>query len=107
MPFRGTDFQVGRARPPAHPEQSFQTLWEAKPAAPFTQIQQYFNFTPAEARIAEQLAQGIDPTSIGEELHVTMATVRTHMHSIFHKTGTTRQGEAIALLYRLMTTPMP
>jgi DNA-binding CsgD family transcriptional regulator len=80
---------------------------ESANARAFSQIQQYFNLTPAEARIAEQLAQGMDPNSICEELGISITTVRTHLHSVFHKTNTSRQGELIALLNRLTTTPMP
>jgi DNA-binding CsgD family transcriptional regulator len=80
---------------------------KSKNAGAFGQIQQYFNLTPAEARIAEQLSQGIDLNSISEELRISITTVRTHLHSVFHKTNTTRQGELIALLNRLTTTPMP
>jgi DNA-binding CsgD family transcriptional regulator/PAS domain-containing protein len=80
---------------------------ESKNAETLNQIQQYFSLTPAEARIAEQLAQGIDLGSICAELCVTMATGRTHLQSIFHKTSTSRQGELVALLNRLTTTPMP
>ena len=80
---------------------------ESKNAGTFNQIQQYFNLTPAEARIAEQLAQGMDLNSISEELRISITTVRTHLHSVFHKTNTSRQGELVALLNRLTTTPMP
>jgi DNA-binding CsgD family transcriptional regulator len=59
-----------------------------------------FGLTPAEGRVAAQLAQGKSVREIALELHVTHHTVRSQLKSVFQKTGTRRQGE---LIHRLLT----
>lgn len=56
--------------------------------------------TPAEIRIATSLTRGTTLTQIAVECGISRTTVAFHMRNIFNKTGTSRQGELIALLLR-------
>ena len=60
-----------------------------------------FHLTPAEAQIALLLTEGKSPEEAALELGVSRETVRSHLKSVFRKTGTHRQGELIALVGRL------
>jgi DNA-binding CsgD family transcriptional regulator len=57
--------------------------------------------TPAEARLASIIAEGLPPERAAEELAISKATARNQLKAIFAKTGTHRQGELVALLSRL------
>jgi DNA-binding CsgD family transcriptional regulator len=54
--------------------------------------------TPAEARVACQLAVGKTPDEIAEALAITVQTVRNHLKSVYAKTDTRRQSELVARL---------
>ena len=58
--------------------------------------------TPMQARVAELLAAGRSVGETAEELGNAEATPRGHLARIFSKTGTTRQGELVALAARLL-----
>ena len=45
--------------------------------------------------------------SVADELRVTLSTARTHLQSVFEKTGTHRQAELVRLLIELATTTLP
>jgi len=60
-----------------------------------------FDLTPAEARLAGILAQGLSLEQAAEQLHVTRVTARNQLRAVFAKTGAHRQGELVALLSRL------
>lgn len=60
-----------------------------------------FGLTPAEARVAAQLATGLPISEIAERLGVSRETVRTHVKRAFEKTGCRRQTELAALLTAL------
>ena len=57
-----------------------------------------FALTPAEARVACELAEGRSPNDIAEGLRVMPSTVRTHLHHLFTKTATRGQGDLIRLI---------
>jgi DNA-binding CsgD family transcriptional regulator len=59
---------------------------------------QSFRLTPAEARLASIVAEGISPDEAAERLGVSRETVRNQLKSIFAKTNTRRQAELAALL---------
>lgn len=61
-------------------------------------LQRLFDFTQAEARLALLLADGYSLDEAAAAIGVTRNTVRTHLRSIFSKTGVTRQ----TLLVRLI-----
>jgi DNA-binding CsgD family transcriptional regulator len=60
-----------------------------------------FELTPAQANLAGKLATGSSMETAAAELGVTVETARSHLKSIFNRTGTHRQGELVALLNRL------
>lgn len=56
-----------------------------------------FGLTCAEARVLAHLAEDRTPNEIGTALGVSVTTVRTHLQSLFQKTGARRQPELIRL----------
>jgi len=52
--------------------------------------------TPAEWRVALRIADGRSPVQIADDLSVSLTTVRTHIRSLFGKTGTRRQAQLVA-----------
>lgn len=60
-----------------------------------------FELTPAEARLAEQLAQGPALCDAADALGITVGTARTQLKSVFRKTDTSRQAELVRLLLLL------
>jgi DNA-binding CsgD family transcriptional regulator len=57
-----------------------------------------FGLTPAEARVATRLVQGMTVEDAAAELSIGIATARTHVRNLLQKTGTTRQAELIRVL---------
>jgi DNA-binding CsgD family transcriptional regulator/PAS domain-containing protein len=62
-----------------------------------------FKLTPAEARLASELAAGESLLSVAETLGILSSTARTHLHRVFEKTETQRQAELVKLVERLGT----
>jgi DNA-binding CsgD family transcriptional regulator len=60
-----------------------------------------FGLTRAEARLARGVLTGCTAGEYARQVGVRMATIRTQLHSIFIKTGVTRQAELVALLSRV------
>ena len=60
-----------------------------------------FGLTRAEARLARGVLTGCSAGEYAHQAGVRMATIRTQLHSIFIKTGVTRQAELVALLSRV------
>lgn len=56
--------------------------------------------TQREIEIAELLDQGLGNREIALRLHISVATVKVHVHHILEKLGTGRRGEATAKLRR-------
>lgn len=63
---------------------------------------QAYGLTPAESRVLELLCDGLDPRDIARNNGVGMATVRTQVHSIRDKTGTS---SIRALIHFVATLP--
>ncbi len=61
-------------------------------------IRRLFGFTPAEAGLAMILAEGRTLDEAAGALNVSMNTVRTHLKSMFLKTGTARQTDLVRML---------
>jgi DNA-binding CsgD family transcriptional regulator/PAS domain-containing protein len=70
-------------------------------------LEQAFGLTPAETRVAMLLAQGDSAEEATERLHVSMATVRSHIKSLFHKTGTHRQPDLVRVVNALSDIELP
>jgi DNA-binding CsgD family transcriptional regulator len=60
-----------------------------------------FGLTPAEARVACEIADGRGPRDIADGLRVKPSTVRTHLHHVFAKTATHGQVDLIRLIAQL------
>lgn len=58
-------------------------------------LQQWFGFTPAEARLASALVGGKSVKEFAEEGGVSLNTARTHLKSLFAKAGVTRQSALV------------
>ena len=63
-------------------------------------LQQLFALTPSEAQICQALARGHAIGDIASHCGVTASTVKTHLHHVYGKTGTRRQGELVALIHQ-------
>ena len=71
---------------------------ERKPETDEETLRQFYGLTPAEARLAQCLAQGQRLDEAAATLHITSGTARTHLKHIFSKTETTRQAELVRLM---------
>ncbi len=58
----------------------------------------YYGLTPAEARLAAQLANGGSLEEAAGYLNITTHTARTQLKAVFAKTGARRQSELVAML---------
>lgn len=74
---------------------------QARPRLDQGLLRHLFSLTPAEAKLANLLAQGLSPDEAGEKLGVKRATARNQLKAIFAKTDTHRQGQLVALLASL------
>jgi DNA-binding CsgD family transcriptional regulator len=61
-------------------------------------VQGLFDLTPAEARIARDVARGLNVPTLAQQTGVSVNTVRSQLKAVFAKTGTRRQSELAALL---------
>ncbi|MGD9670830.1 MAG: helix-turn-helix transcriptional regulator [Hyphomicrobiaceae bacterium] len=66
------------------------------------QLELLFGLTPAEARLAQTLAEGISIKGYAAAAGVAVGTARVQLKSVFAKTNTSRQAELVALLAQLM-----
>lgn len=57
-----------------------------------------YGLTPSEARIGALLAKGTGLTEIGEQLGVSVNTVKTHLRGIYEKLDTGKQAQLVARL---------
>ena len=62
-----------------------------------------FGLTPAEARVVLRLVAGDSLRSAAKALGIKYETVRTHLKSVFQKTGTRRQAELVIVVIRAMS----
>ncbi len=65
---------------------------------PDTVLRGLFDLSVAEAGIATGLSAGLTVKDIALQRGISMTTARTHLAHIFRKTGTSQQGQLIALL---------
>jgi DNA-binding CsgD family transcriptional regulator len=73
---------------------------EAKPRTTPELLAQLYGLTGREAALVTLLLDGLDLRDAAEQLALSMNTVRTHLREVFHKTGTRRQAELVALVLR-------
>jgi DNA-binding CsgD family transcriptional regulator len=65
-------------------------------------LEQAFGLTPAEARLAAQIAAGRTLAEIADEAGSARETLRSRLKSVFQKTGTGRQAELTLLLSKII-----
>lgn len=65
------------------------------------QMRRLYGLTRAEAHVATALATGASPEMIADDRTVSLATVRSQIQSIFHKTETHRMADLLLLLARI------
>jgi DNA-binding CsgD family transcriptional regulator len=63
-------------------------------------LMELFGFTRAEARLALQLANGATLDEAAMNLHVSRNTAKSHLSSMFSKTGVARQSKLVQLILR-------
>lgn len=72
-------------------------LAPVRPERGIVALTRIFGLTCAETRVLAHLARDCTPAEIGAALGVSLATVRTHLQSLFQKTGARRQPELVRL----------
>jgi len=66
-------------------------------------LKRVFSLTPAEARLAILVMEGLSPEAAAEQIGIKRETARNQLKSIFAKTDTNRQAQLVALLSTLNT----
>lgn len=64
-------------------------------------LRRTWDVTPAEARLAEILAEGRNLQDACDELGILRTTAKTHLQHLFQKLGVKRQAELVAVLVRI------
>jgi DNA-binding CsgD family transcriptional regulator len=75
---------------------------QQQPALDDELLRRVYRFSPAEVRVVSELLAGHNAETIADLLSVSIHTVRTHLKSLFAKTGARRQGELIRLVASLL-----
>lgn len=73
----------------------------AFPIPPLGLLQECFNLTQAESRLAQFIARAEPIEDAARALGIKLPTARSQLAAIFEKTATARQAELVALLSRL------
>ncbi|WP_027168427.1 hypothetical protein [Mesorhizobium sp. WSM3224] len=60
-----------------------------------------FDLTPAEARLAADLAAGLTLSETAAPGGITVKSARTYLERVFQKTGTHQQSQLVAMLKTL------
>lgn len=63
-----------------------------------SQLMAMFGLSPAEARLAHQVAGGLSLHDYADRFHVSVATARTQLRAVLRKTGAGRQQDLLRLL---------
>jgi DNA-binding CsgD family transcriptional regulator/PAS domain-containing protein len=74
---------------------------EARRVPPDDLLRTAFALSPAEARLACRLAGGESLEAAADALGIAKNTARTQLKAVFATTGTSRQGDLVAMLVRL------
>jgi DNA-binding CsgD family transcriptional regulator len=61
-------------------------------------LEALFDLTPAEAKVASRIADGLSLDQIAVQHHVAIDTIRAQCKAVFAKTGTNRQAQVASLL---------
>ena len=99
LPLAQAGGALAHLRPIAQPNCALLALFEADVLnTDIAQLAAAFGLTPAEARVAHHLCQGLSAMDIARECRVAISTVRSQLQSLFGKTGTHRQPDLVRLL---------
>jgi DNA-binding CsgD family transcriptional regulator len=71
---------------------------ETERQARIDDLRERFGFTPAEAAFALEIIKGDGRQAAADRLGISVATARSHLSSIFNKTGSRRQAQLVLLL---------
>lgn len=77
------------------------SLGKNKTVAAPSQLMQLFGLSPAEARLAHELGGGMSIIDYAERYSVSVATARTQLRAVLHKTGESRQQDLVRMLIAL------
>lgn len=61
-------------------------------------IASLFDLTVTEAKVASKISLGMSIDDVADAMHVSKETIKTHMKSIFSKTGVNRQTQLVSLV---------
>jgi DNA-binding CsgD family transcriptional regulator/PAS domain-containing protein len=73
---------------------------EAGVSLPVERLRELFGLTPAEARVALAVFEGLAPKDIAERFGVSHNTIQVQLARIFEKTGVNRQTDLVRLMMR-------
>jgi DNA-binding CsgD family transcriptional regulator len=65
------------------------------------QLEQIFNLTPSEARVAIAIAMGKELSEIAINHNIAVGTVRNQLKSVFQKMGVSRQSDLVRVVLRI------
>jgi DNA-binding CsgD family transcriptional regulator len=71
---------------------------ETRPSTSPVSLMRLFKLTKTEAVLALDLVAGESPRDISEKRGLSYSTVRSHLRSLFEKTGTNRQSDLVSLI---------
>ncbi|MCK1380779.1 hypothetical protein IVB33_27375 [Bradyrhizobium sp. 24] len=73
---------------------------KASPASPppLEALAKLYRLTASEVRLIDAVMRVSGIKALAELLGLTQATVKTHLHNVFRKTGTARQSELVKLI---------
>ena len=97
----GGEPERSQARPFAASAAVFLQDPKVTPVCPAEAIARLYGLTGAELRVAVALMPGTPAPAVAVALGIGLQTVKTHLRHIFQKTGTARQAELVALLWRM------
>jgi DNA-binding CsgD family transcriptional regulator len=101
---------VGRAHDILHLAAALVTLTDLDVdalALPESLLQQAFDLTPAEARLAAEIGAGKAMPDIARAGRISRETLRSRLKAVFDKTGTARQTDLALLVARVARPPPP
>jgi DNA-binding CsgD family transcriptional regulator/PAS domain-containing protein len=74
---------------------------ELEVRSPEEELRRLFGLTPAEARVATAVLNGLSLREAADAHQVSFNTVRSQLAKVYEKTGVTRQAELVVLMMRL------
>jgi DNA-binding CsgD family transcriptional regulator len=65
---------------------------------PLETIAKRYNLTASEIRVLDAVLKVSSVKAMAEMLGISQATVKSHLHNVFRKTGASRQSDLVKLL---------